>query len=207
MSSVDFFDLPAPEEVSIQRPECADDYFAPGCDPPTEIFYLNFPGKDVNASYTPFTFLELNYQPLGHAPAGVFNVPHFDSHFWLTPQSDIDAIAAGQPGEDCSGLTPDAFARAHQPVPEECFPEGYINANAVVPKEGNHLIYTQEPVVRAASQGTPDNSLWTEPSWIYGMFDGRIVFFEPMITQNIYQKVQQDGTRECFEIPGERRVL
>jgi hypothetical protein len=41
-------------------------------------FLLDLPGWNP----TPYTFVEVNWNPAGHEPNGVYDEPHFDFHFW-----------------------------------------------------------------------------------------------------------------------------
>src|SRR5687768_12247168 len=41
---------------------------------------------------TPFKFVELDWNPGGHEPPGVYDTPHFDFHFYTIAKSERDAI-------------------------------------------------------------------------------------------------------------------
>jgi hypothetical protein len=80
----------------------------------------------------PFQLVEIDWNPQGHEPQGVYTVPHFDVHFYVITKAQRDAIAAAQPG---SGVKPDTAM----------VPEGYMTDAAVVPKMGMHYVPQEAP--------------------------------------------------------------
>src|SRR6185436_21080490 len=78
---------------------------------------------------------------------------------------------------------------ATQPVPARYLPSGYIDVGAVVPRMGNHLLDSQSPELR--------DSLPFTSTFIYGAYEGELIFWEPMITRDVLQK----ATDACLEIP------
>lgn len=163
--------MPAADEVSMQPPaQCKEDPYGPGCPPPTEDIPITFP-QGGNASFSPFYWLGFNWQPIGHPPLSVFSVPHFDMHFWIAPEALKQEITPGTPPEVCTeGTAPETFTNAHMPIPQECFPDGIANLNAVAPYMGNHYINLQEPVIQASMNGTPNPAVWVDPSFIVGKY-------------------------------------
>ena len=122
----------------------------------------------------PFTWIGLNWNPHGHVdPAPPqWAKPHFDFHFYIQPFEEVYAIRPGPCGEliDCED-----FARAMTPVPAQFMPVHHLSVGAAVPAMGNHLINTRSPEL-------VDPSVPFTHTWIYGAYDGRITFYEPMIT-------------------------
>lgn len=120
----------------------------------------------------PFKWMGLGWNAHGHAPPGVYDKPHFDVHFYLVDKSMIDAIRPGSCGilVNCED-----FQRAIVPVPAANLPAGYADVGAVVPAMGNHLVNTASPEL--ASSPEPFTH-----TLIYGAYDGRITFLEPMAT-------------------------
>jgi len=45
----------------------------------------------------PYTFAMLDWNPHGHEPDGIYNLPHFDFHFYITPEAEVDAIVPTDP--------------------------------------------------------------------------------------------------------------
>jgi len=51
-----------------------------------DLIAIDFPGD------TQFEWLGLNWMPRGHGPPEVYGVPHFDIHYYLNPQNEINGI-------------------------------------------------------------------------------------------------------------------
>ena len=121
----------------------------------------------------PFKWMMLNWNPHGHPPHNVYDLPHFDIHFYMVEKELIVSIKAGYCGEfvDCED-----FKRASVPVPALYLPAGHTDVGAVVAKMGNHLINLASPEFATPPQRFTH-------TLIYGAYDGRIIFIEPMITR------------------------
>ena len=132
----------------------------------------------------PFRWMSVNWNPAGHHNTPYVQ-PHFDFHFNAVDRSRIEAIAPGRCGElaDCG-----EFKRATRPVPAQYLPSGYIDVGAVVPRMGNHLLDSQSPELK--------DSLPFTTTFIYGAYEGELIFWEPMITLDFLQKTQD----ACMEI-------
>ncbi len=142
---------------------------------------LQFPEA---AKSTVFDHFLLDWNPHGHEPPGVYNLSHFDFHFYMISEEERASVQAGA----CTsaqnsnipnppGMAPvpcDVFAKAMQPLPADMAPPDYQLAPAVVPDMGNHLMDLTAPEFN----GQP----FTQ-TWIYGVYGGKITFFEPMITK------------------------
>jgi len=60
----------------------------------THEYILSLPAGNK----TPFTFLEMNWNPMGHEPEGVYqDVPHFDFHFYTISKAARDSIVPTNP--------------------------------------------------------------------------------------------------------------
>lgn len=132
----------------------------------TTALIIDFP---IQARQTPFQYMMIDWNPQGHPPAGIYDKPHFDFHFYIQDWDEVMAIAPGS----CSGLACDAYERAIKPVPAAFVPSGYIDVGSVVPYMGNHLIDATSPEFN----GKPFTR-----TWLYGAYDGQVTFYEPMIT-------------------------
>ncbi len=132
----------------------------------------------------PFRWISVNWNPAGHHNTP-YAQPHFDFHFNAVDRSRVEAIAPGRCGElaDC-----DDFKRATRPVPAQYLPSGYIDVGAVVPRMGNHLLDSQSPELK--------DSLPFTKTFIYGAYEGELIFWEPMITLDFLQKTRN----ACLEI-------
>jgi hypothetical protein len=126
----------------------------------------------------PFRWITVNWNPAGH-----HNTPyaraHFDFHFHTGERNRVEAIASGRCGElaDCED-----FKVATRPVPAPYLPKGYIDVGAVVPRMGNHLLDSQSPELK--------DSLPFSTTFIYGAYDGELIFWEPMITLDMLRKTR-----------------
>lgn len=142
------------------------------CDGDTEI-RLPLPREVADREDVPLKWLMLNWHPEGHLP-GPWQVGHFDLHFYMLPEAELDQIAVGPCGlfMDCK-----AFERAMVPVPAAYVHPDHINVDAAVGLMGNHLIDSKTPELN------DPNTPFTH-TWIYGAYDGRIVFDEVMLTRD-----------------------
>jgi hypothetical protein len=121
----------------------------------------------------PFKWVGLNWNPHGHIPPGVYDLPHFDVHFYIEPIEKIFAIAPGTCGPEF--VRCDQFKIATKPLPANYMHPDYKNVDAVVPAMGNHLIDPTSPEFQ--------NVKFTR-TWIYGAYDGRVTFYEEMVTRD-----------------------
>lgn len=109
---------------------------------------------------TPFDHITVNWEPNGHEPPGIYNVPHFDLHFYKISIASQLAIT---------------------PVPGAAPPAGYLPASyviqgATVPQMGTHWL-------NPASPELPPTLLPFTHTFIYGSNNGKVIFLEPMITR------------------------
>lgn len=115
-------------------------------------------------SVTPFNHIGLGWNPHGHEPEFIYGLPHFDFHFYeITPQ----AVAAIPPYEV------DSTKFKNWPAPEY-FPAHYVNFGGGVPQMGCHWLDVTSPEL---------NGQTFTQTFIYGSYDGKVTFYEPMITE------------------------
>jgi hypothetical protein len=136
----------------------------------------------------PVRWATVNWNPEGHpqpAPP-VWGAPHFDFHFYTAEPGLIQGIRTGPCGEliDCAD-----FARAATPLPAQHVPQGYIDVGAAVAAMGNHLIDSSDPEIA-------DPSLGFSHTFIYGAYDGKLIFLEPMVSHAFLSS----RPRECRPI-------
>jgi hypothetical protein len=133
-------------------------------------YVLPLPDAVARRADVPFKWVLLNWNPSGHVPPGVYDVPHFDVHFYMEPIAKVFALQSGPCGPEF--IRCDQFAIAKQPVPPDYVHPDFRDVDAVVPAMGNHLIdltgpeFQKQPFTR---------------SWIYGAYGGRIIFWEEMV--------------------------
>jgi hypothetical protein len=124
----------------------------------------------------PYQFAELDWNPQGHPPAGVYTVPHFDFHFYAIPQSEVDAIVPSDP----------QFATKARNLPTGGFvPPGYLvpgdPAQQAVPMMGVHWFDSSAPELQNLFNNPAGYQPFTR-TFIYGSWDGQFTFYEPMVT-------------------------
>jgi hypothetical protein len=125
-------------------------------------YVLSLPKEAANSGYN---HAVIDWNPKGHIPPGVYDKPHFDFHFYLISSEQREKITAK--GED--------LARAHRGPAPELMPEGYILPEGTeVPRMGAHAIDPTAPEF---------NKLPFTKTFIYGFYDGQMIFLEPMMTK------------------------
>jgi hypothetical protein len=120
-------------------------------------FVLNFP---PGRSIAPFDHIGLDFAPHGHEPPGIYDVPHFDVHFYMLSLAARDSI----PFAPSDPISP----------PPTSVPPDYISTQTVIPRMGVHWVDT-------ASTEFQPGGLFTK-TVIYGFYGGRFIFLEPMAT-------------------------
>jgi hypothetical protein len=157
---------------------------------------LQLPDDIVARAQLPFEWISVNWNAEGHhppppkpgeAPAPpIYARPHFDFHFFAWDRERIEAIAPGPCGEfvDCGD-----FERGRKSIPPRYVPEGHVDLGIVVPRMGNHLLDSRSPEL--VDPATPFTR-----TFIYGAFDGELIFWEPMITFDFLRSTSD----ACFEI-------
>jgi Domain of unknown function (DUF5602) len=129
------------------------------------------------AGATGFDHVLLNWNHMGHAPIGVFDVPHVDVHFYLTEEAAREAIVPEDPAymqEAAREPAPDLMPTDFVPPPEL----------EPIPAMGVHWSDRTDPVFA----GTPFTQVL-----IYGAWDGAVTFIEPMVTAEVLE------TKETIE--------
>jgi hypothetical protein len=183
-----------PEELTDGKSSILDadgNVFIPCCG---HEFILDVPETDSNLT---FEIVGVNWNPVGHPPAGLYEPPHFDLHFYTITDEERLAIEPATAetmcsvpnppdvgGESLVPVTCETFEEATMPLPDEQMPPGYFNAGAVEPAMGNHLINGAAPEI---AEGAPFTH-----TWIYGTYAGKITFFEPMITLAYLEQLEND---------------
>ncbi|GAB4029081.1 hypothetical protein [Spirosoma gilvum] len=121
------------------------------------------------ADKTLIKHVAFGWMPHGHEPDGVYNVPHFDCHFYFTSSEERDGI---QPNDPRFAKNPDMAY----------LPQGVIR-DAGVPQMGVHWIDPKS----SEFQGKPFTT-----TFIYGALDGKVTFLEPMFTLDFLKKVKDE---------------
>ncbi|HEX6535838.1 MAG TPA: DUF5602 domain-containing protein [Gemmatimonadaceae bacterium] len=147
---------------------------------------------------TPYRFVELNWNPAGHEPPGIYDKPHFDFHFWTVPVADRNAIDPSDARyADKAASLPESSYVLPGWVPGSVL--GKITPGAAaVPRMGLHWL-------NPASPELPPSLRTFTRTYIMGSWDGRVVFHEPMITRAhiLSKKAAADsaGRDEVIAVP------
>jgi hypothetical protein len=122
---------------------------------------------------TPYRHVYLTWNPNGHEPPGIYDVGHFDFHFYMV---DSDVRLAIDPAD------PDYQAKAEREPPAAFIPEGYVlPAPLAFPRMGVHWVHPASPELN----GQPFTH-----TFIYGTWDGALIFAEPMVTKAFLESKQ-----------------
>lgn len=117
------------------------------------------------AAATPFNHISVDWNPKGHEPDHIYNVGHFDFHFYMISPEERRSMT----------LEGDGLAKFKKPLAAEFVPEDYIYApNSEVPGMGAHWVYKNAHEFHGQAFTS---------TFIYGSYDGHLIFLEPMITK------------------------
>jgi len=133
------------------------------------------------ASTTAFKHAVINWIPFGHAPAGVYTVPHFDFHFYTITNAQRADIVLGD-----SALA----AKMTRPPTAEFVPAGYVTGMASE-LMGLHWRDPAAPELKGAP--------FTK-TFIYGSYDGAFIFGEPMVAKS-YLETKPDRDETTLKLP------
>jgi hypothetical protein len=143
----------------------------------------------------PYRFALFDWNPEGHIPEGVYDVPHFDFHFYIVPHAEVEAIRREDPSfaAKANNLPKGDFVPPHYIVPA---PPGVEPAALTEPRMGLHWEDMRDPQLQKLL-GNPDAYQPFTKTMIYGSWDGSITFIEPMITREYLLR----RTNETIPIP------
>ncbi|WP_226480109.1 hypothetical protein [Natrinema amylolyticum] len=187
--------------------------------------HLHFPKETddgVDIDLHQFTYVGFHYNPQGHAPPGIYDVPHFDFHFYMMAEDIVEGISGG-PLES----TPLPFVGlADYDVPADQFPEGYMfeEHRLIVERMGEHLLDETAPEFHGEAfthtnvYGVYDPSIDPEQPAdtevielegervevpVYeGDGEGRVHFVEPMVTTDFLRNDLEEETTVDVATPG-----
>jgi hypothetical protein len=144
---------------------------------------------------TPFRWMLLNWNPMGHPPMHVFDSAHFDFHFYIQDNTERNFIGPGPCGflVDCAIFKSEMDPK-NQIAPEYVHPD-FKNVGAVEMRMGTHLPDSAGPHFQDKSVA---NSGWGafSQTWVYGVYKRKVIFWEPMITLAFIRR----KASECFPI-------
>jgi len=152
----------------------------------------------TEATTTGYNHIMLDWNPAGHEPDQVYTHPHFDFHFFQITPAERDQLVPTNPQ---FGVKAGVFPTA------EYVPAGFAAASvlanippaaAAVPLMGMHWLDTSSPEL----QPPPNNHMFTR-TFIYGSYDGKFIFVEPMITKAFIEtaKTKEGGYSYPVSLP------
>ena len=137
----------------------------------TNSFVLRLP-----TAAAPFDHVGFDWNPHGHEPEGLFTLPHFDVHFYMETEAERATWLPSDPQWE---------AKVAQAPASKYVPAGYVPTPGGVPMMGAHWIDTADPTY------APGGSFGEVLLW--GSYDGRVVFAEPMITKTFLEALPAHG--------------
>lgn len=132
-------------------------------------YVLSLPAeKDVK-----YRHVLVNWNPGGHEPPGIYDLEHFDFHFYTMTSEERLTIDEADP---------DFQRKAEREPAPEYVPEGYIlPAPLAFARMGVHWVDPKSPEL---------NGETFTNTFIFGSWDGRVIFAEPMITKKFLESKQ-----------------
>ncbi|MBN8822328.1 MULTISPECIES: DUF5602 domain-containing protein [unclassified Spirosoma] len=124
----------------------------------------------AEGSKTPFKHAYVTYMPHGHEPDGIYNLPHFDFHFYKITNAERLTMTPDKMDE--IGKAPDAAY----------LPANYVSAGPV-PMMGAHWVDATSPEL---------NGQTFTKTFLYGSNKGDVIFYEPMITVDYLKKATHE---------------
>jgi hypothetical protein len=152
-----------PTEIGIRLTAAALDGL-PATPTAGTVYELVLPSAAIK---TPFDHVTLTWNPAGKAPAALYGAPHFDAHFYRHSRTWQQAITLDDPKGD---LLP----------PAQMLPAGYRTpangaAGRCMPQVGRRWTDLASPELQPGGRFSS--------AFIYGSYDGRVSFLEPMFTK------------------------
>ncbi len=139
------------------------------------VYLLSLPQRGV----APFQFVELDWNPGGHEPATVYDTAHFDFHFYTIAPAERAAIVPSdaQFQKKADMLPPEA---QRLPFYVVAAPPGAPAPG--VPLMGVHWVDVRSPELQRVF-GKPEAYRDFTTTFLFGSWEGRVTFLEPMITR------------------------
>lgn len=110
---------------------------------------------------TPYKHVGLDWNPVGHEPEHIYTLPHFDMHFYMI--TEAERMAAVDMG------------KLNAAPASDYVPTNHISG-APVPTMGLHWLDITSPELN------PNNPVTFTQTFIYGSYNSKVIFQEPMIT-------------------------
>jgi hypothetical protein len=118
----------------------------------------------------PYDHVSLDWAQMGHGPEGVYDVPHFDVHFYMIDPSQQMSIVTDRTYPN----GPEVFTfKGPNTVPYSYFPGPFVEmmgTHWIRKDDFFPLIFNREPF---------------KHTFIYGTHEDKLIFIEPMITLEV----------------------
>lgn len=156
------------------------------------VYLLDLPKGGVE----PYRFVELDWNPGGHEPPGIYDRPHFDFHFYTISKAERAAIVPTDPDfQKKAGMLPPEIQRP--PMYIVAAPPGAPAPG--VPLMGVHWVDVRSPELQKML-GKPEAYRPFTATFIYGSWAGRFTFVEPMITRAHIMSKKSAAANEQEEV-------
>jgi hypothetical protein len=151
--------------------------------PPSDIHFWDYElSLPKQAQVPPFDHIAVDWNPVGHIPPGVYDVPHFDFHFYMITSNERSRITVKKE---------DMAKHARKPA-ARYIPAGYILPDGTQePRMGSHWVDPEGPEFH----GQPFTK-----TFIYGSYNGKVVFYEPMVSL-AHLKEHRTNSTETIKLP------
>jgi hypothetical protein len=123
-------------------------------------FVLSLP---TEISVEPYDHITMDWNEHGHPPLMIYDLPHFDFHYYFMSDGERDAIG------------PFDTIQFDRPLDPEYLAPMYIETPGGVPRMGAHIIDGMSPEIAGTG-------IFTH-TFIYGKYDAKVNFLEPMVTK------------------------
>jgi len=144
----------------------------------SHVYDLTLPAQNP----TPYKFVELDWNPGGHEPPGVYDVPHFDFHFYRVEKSVRDGIDPTKMSKQEYLTKSGALPPKNEWVPQYAALSPPGTPVIAVPRMGTHWIDIKTPELQAVF-GHPEAYRKFTTTFLHGSWDGQFIFDEPMVTR------------------------
>jgi len=137
---------------------------------PHDIPYIDYElSLPKQTKVPPYNHIVVDWNPHGHIPPGIYDVPHFDFHFYMVTPSERNKITAK--GDD--------IAISDKKLPAQYIPAGYILPGGTQePRMGSHWVDPSSPEF---------NKQPFTKTFIYGSYNGEMTFLEPMAARAYFE--------------------
>lgn len=144
----------------------------PGEDPeqhdPSDSVRLDLP-EEIHGK-TSIDHIDIDYAPIGHPPVGIYDVPHFDAHFYRIGPAEQARI-------DCSD---------DSPVDSTRLPEGFVLTKPGRPPRGECISLMGHRAFNIADRTlAKDGEGLKTATMVLGYYINRLTFIEPMIARSM----------------------